>query len=116
MSGAAARTGIFKEKRKARMDVENNGDLHGKECNFNDGESRINQNSVVASRGMDVYEVPYKTWNTYFESKKQKCLHKKRGGVNERYIGQERRKQRVTMSGAAARTGGLRKNRRKKGQ
>ena len=32
---------------------------------------------------------------------------KKRGGVNEKYIEYERGKQRVHMSGAAARTGGL---------
>ena len=41
---------------------------------------------------------------------------KKMGGVNEKCIEYERRKQIVCMSGAAARTGNLRENRRKKGQ
>ena len=54
MSGAAARTGIFKEKRKARINVENNRNLHGKECNFNDAESQINYNGVEVSRGMNI--------------------------------------------------------------
>ena len=54
MSGAAARTGVFKERRKTVIYGDSNKNLHKKECNFNGVESQVDCSNIEASRGKDI--------------------------------------------------------------
>ena len=70
LSGAAARTGIFKERRKTVRDRDNNENLHKKECNFNEVKSQIDYSIIEASRAKDIQKVSHKIQDSCVEKKK----------------------------------------------